>query len=88
MKPDDSLPGLFFLNALRRVRSHASFYGTVNRLLVCGVLLVLSSCIFVSAQNVVLTGSLSGRVTDQSGAIVPGASVIVQSLSTGVQQVR
>ena len=38
------------------------------------------------AQNVVLTGSLSGRVTDPSGAIVPGASVIVRSLATGVEQ--
>jgi hypothetical protein len=38
------------------------------------------------AQNAVLTGSLSGRVTDSSGAIVPGAAVIVRSLATGVQQ--
>ena len=34
----------------------------------------------------VLTGSLGGRVTDASGAIVPGASVVVRSLTTGVQQ--
>ena len=40
----------------------------------------------LTAQNVVLTGALSGRVTDQSGAIVPGASVVVRSLATGVQQ--
>jgi len=40
----------------------------------------------LSAQNVVLTGALSGRVTDQSGAVVPGASVVVQNLETGVQQ--
>jgi hypothetical protein len=39
-----------------------------------------------AAQNVVLTGSLSGRVTDQSGAVVPGASVVAQNLATGVKQ--
>ncbi len=40
----------------------------------------------LSAQNVVLTGSLGGRITDESGAIVPGASVIVRNLATGVEQ--
>jgi hypothetical protein len=39
----------------------------------------------LSAQNVVLTGALSGRVTDTSGAVVPGASVIAQNLGTGVK---
>ena len=38
------------------------------------------------AQNVVLTGSLSGRVTDPSGAMVPGAQIVVRNLATGVQQ--
>ncbi len=50
------------------------------------LLFVLASCLLLSAQNVVLTGSLSGRVTDPSGAIVAGASVVVQNLATGVQQ--
>ena len=40
----------------------------------------------LTAQNVVLTGALSGRVTDQSGAVVPGVSVVVRNLATGVQQ--
>jgi len=40
----------------------------------------------LAAQNVVLTGALSGRVTDQSGAVVPGVSVVVRNLATGVQQ--
>jgi len=39
-----------------------------------------------AAQNVVLTGSLAGRVTDQTGAIVTGASVAVRNLGTGVEQ--
>ena len=57
-----------------------------NRLAVCSILVVLASCVFVTAQNVVLTGSLGGRVTDQSGAVVPGASVVVRNLATGVQE--
>jgi len=57
-----------------------------NRLAVCSVLGVLASCVMLAAQNVVLTGALSGRVTDPSGAVVRGASVVVQSLATGVQQ--
>jgi len=54
--------------------------------LAAGVFIVLMNCASLSAQNVVLTGSLSGRVSDQSGAVVPGASVVVQNLATGVQQ--
>ncbi len=55
------------------------------RLVVCGIL-VLAICLSLRAQNVVLTGSLGGRVTDETGAVVPGASVIVRNLATGVQQ--
>jgi hypothetical protein len=40
----------------------------------------------LAAQNVVLTGALSGRVADQSGAVVSGVSVVVRNLATGVQQ--
>ncbi len=58
----------------------------VNRLAVCSILAMFASCLLLTAQNVVLTGSLSGRVTDPSGAVVPGASVVVQNLATGVQQ--
>jgi hypothetical protein len=56
------------------------------RQMACIVLVVLASCLSLAAQNVVLTGALSGRVTDQSGAVVPGASVVVQNLKTGVKQ--
>jgi hypothetical protein len=58
----------------------------VNRLAVYGVLALLPSCVMLAAQNVVLTGALSGRVTDQSGAVVPGVSVVVRNLATGLQQ--
>ncbi len=57
-----------------------------NRLAICNVLVVLASCVLLTAQNVVLTGALSGRATDQSGAVVPGASVVVQNIETGVKQ--
>jgi hypothetical protein len=50
------------------------------------VLAFCAGCTLLSAQNVVLTGSLSGRVTDESGAIVPGASLTVHNLATGVEQ--
>jgi hypothetical protein len=57
-----------------------------RRLGVCSILIVLASCILLTAQNVVLTGALGGRVTDRSGAVLAGASVIVQNLATGVKQ--
>jgi Carboxypeptidase regulatory-like domain/TonB dependent receptor len=51
------------------------------------VFLVLASLAAISlhAQNVVLGGALSGRVTDQQGAVVPRASVVVRNLDTGVE---
>jgi hypothetical protein len=57
----------------------------MNRVAICSLFVGLASCAFLSAQNVVLTGSLSGRVTDQRAAVVPGAAVVVQNLGTGVK---
>jgi hypothetical protein len=62
-----------------------------SRLKICAILILASLISFpgrviLSAQNVVLTGAISGRVTDQSGAIAPGTSVMVRNLATGVQQ--
>ena len=57
-----------------------------TRLATWGALLATASCILLTAQNVVLTGALTGRLTDQSGAIVPRASVVVRNLATGVEQ--
>jgi hypothetical protein len=48
------------------------------------VVVVLASSVLLTVQNVVLTGALSGRVTDQSGAVMTGASVVVQNLGTSV----
>jgi hypothetical protein len=56
-----------------------------RRLFVGCVPVVLASCAWLSSQNVVLTGALGGRVTDPSGAVVPGAAVVVQNLGTGVK---
>ena len=58
----------------------------VNHLAVCRVLVVFASCVSLTAQNVILTGSLGGRVTDPSGAVMPGASVVARNLATGVEQ--
>jgi hypothetical protein len=56
------------------------------RLAVCTILVVLTSCISLAAQNGVLTGALSGRVSDESGKVVPGTSVVVLNLETGVEK--
>lgn len=50
------------------------------------VLVLFSICVLLTAQTVVSTGALSGRATDQSGALVPGASIVVRNLETGVTQ--
>src|ERR1700722_993474 len=57
-----------------------------TRVVVYGVAVLVASCGLMTGQNVVATGSLRGRVTDQSGAVVPHASVVMQSLATGVQE--
>jgi Carboxypeptidase regulatory-like domain len=52
----------------------------------CRVFIVLAGCVSLAAQNVVLTGSLSGRVTDQNKAVVSGARILLRNLATGVEQ--
>src|ERR1700683_2885653 len=61
-------------------------FRTPNCWALCSTALVLASCVLLAAQNVVLTGALSGRITDQSGAAVPGAVAGVQNLNTVVKQ--
>ncbi len=56
------------------------------RLPVCLVSLLLVCGTFAAAQNVVLTGSLTGRITDQHKAVVSGASVLLHNLGTGVEE--
>ncbi len=52
----------------------------------CLGVIVMACCSVLAAQNVVLTGSLGGRISDQSGAAVPEVSVRLQNLATGVQE--
>jgi hypothetical protein len=68
------------------IRPSLRTFPAPNRPAICSVLAVLASCVLLVAQNVVLSGSLGGRVTDPSGAVVPGASVVVRNLATGVEQ--
>ena len=53
--------------------------------LLTAVVFVLLSGLQLQAQNVVLTGAIGGRVTDQTGASVPGATILVRNLATGLQ---
>ena len=87
MKLDGYTPAPFFTRLFSRVIRAGTRTGPMaNRRAVCGALVVLTACLGLNAQNVVLTGSVGGRVTDQSGALAPGASVVVRNLATGVQQ--
>src|SRR5208282_5035128 len=58
---------------------------SVSRRTVC-IVLVAVNCTLIAAQNTVLTGSLGGRVTDPSGAVIAAASVVLRNLETGVEQ--
>ncbi len=71
------------MEALVQIRARTLLLA--GRLLLSSALVAVAGCALVTAQNVVLTGSLSGRITDQSGAVVRGASVVVQNLGTGVK---
>jgi hypothetical protein len=63
--------------AARRIR---------RSLTLCAVFVVLTSCLVLPAQNVVLTGAIGGQVEDPSGAMVPDALIIARNLQTGVEQ--
>ncbi|MEO6966290.1 MAG: carboxypeptidase-like regulatory domain-containing protein [Acidobacteriaceae bacterium] len=54
-----------------------------QRTLLGGVLALCLSLSVAFAQSV--TGSITGEVTDPSGAVVPGAKVVAQNLDTGVE---
>ena len=54
---------------------------TFRRLLLCGLCLLAAA----SAHAQVQTGSITGIVTDSSGAIVPGAQITVTQQETNVR---
>jgi hypothetical protein len=60
--------------------------GSVGRTLLFGVLAVLLALLPVTARAQVETGGISGVVTDETGAALPGVTIVVTNLSTG--QVR
>ena len=66
------------------LRARASALHKLSVVLCCCGL--LGAHLILNAQNVVLTGSLSGQIADPSGAVIPGASVLVRSLATGVEK--
>ena len=68
------------------IRRRAPEIPRTKRVSVYGILLISVCSLQLSAQNVVLTGAISGRVTDPSGAVVPGVSLVLQNLNTGVEQ--
>src|SRR5712664_1991013 len=49
---------------------------------VCGLLVILLIPVAVNAQ--VAGGSISGKVTDSNGALIPGAQVAIRNTATGV----
>jgi hypothetical protein len=84
MKLEQCCPTSLFRCVYRTARVRT--LPAAKRLTVYGVVLLLASSALLTAQNVVLTGSLGGRVTDPSGALVGGATVRVRNLATGVEQ--
>ncbi len=48
--------------------------------------LLAVTCVSLLAQNAAGTGGISGIVTDASGAVVPGAQVIVENESKGIRR--
>ena len=51
---------------------------------VLGVLILLHLCLFISHATAQVSASLSGRVTDQTGAAVAGANVAAINQETGI----
>jgi len=54
-----------------------------TRIVLCSVLLSFASCIGLLAQTI--TGSVTGTVSDPSGAAIAGAKVVAVNVDTGVQ---
>lgn len=62
------------------------FMGLWIRRSVCRAMWIWLFSLSLWAQNVVLTGAIGGRITDASGAVIAGGSVVLHNLSTGVEQ--
>jgi hypothetical protein len=81
--PSSSLAGRL---VLRSVMARTMIVFTLIRFTPLAVIALLPACpAWLMAQNAVLTGVISGRVIDQSGRVVPQASVVVENPATGVK---
>ncbi|MBI3941210.1 MAG: TonB-dependent receptor [Acidobacteria bacterium] len=57
---------------------------STSGILVAGFLLVLLDGMFLAAQSQISTGAIQGTVTDESGAVLPGATVTLKHVATGM----
>src|SRR5271157_749527 len=58
----------------------------ITRFVLAVILFVSVGVFSARSQNVVATGALSGRVTDQDAKVVVGATVVAKNLETAVEQ--
>ncbi|HXT64156.1 MAG TPA: TonB-dependent receptor [Pyrinomonadaceae bacterium] len=52
----------------------------------CAVVIILAMALAVVSQTQITTGTIEGTVTDEQGAVVPGASVEIKNLDTNVSR--
>jgi hypothetical protein len=71
--------------ARRREGAYSSSWLSSAVLILCMIAGMLASASFVNAQTTGL-GTISGIVTDSSGAIVPGAKLTITNIATGVSR--
>jgi hypothetical protein len=71
--------------ARRREGAYSSSWLSSAVLILCMIAGMLASASFVNAQTTGL-GTISGIVTDSSGAIVPGAKLTITNMATGVSR--
>jgi hypothetical protein len=57
-----------------------------RRLTILNLLMALIAGATARPQNVILAGTISGRITDRTGAVLPGTPVKARNLATGVEQ--
>jgi hypothetical protein len=69
---------------VRLVGVNSSLEAKVKKIFLCGIVLFFGSGFVLpaSAQNAIQNGSISGRVTDNSGGVIAGANVTVKNVDT------
>ena len=58
--------------------------GVLNVLFLAGLALVLGAPLAAHAQSLAAGGAIEGRVTDESGAVLPGVNVTIRNTGTGI----